>query len=239
MWIGSMLRAVIRGGLQEKRKVHFVLDEAASLGHMDAVDDAADKGRGYGIKGHFIYQDIAQLKRCFPEGQDQTLLGQTTKIFFGVQDLETAKYVSESLGDATIVVDSGGTSSSTTRQSGEHGHHSYSSSTSQNDNWSQQARPLLKPAEVMALPPRTAITFMPGTPPARTHLLRYYERDFKPGRLSKAFSTFRMFAASAAILFMSMMLALGVASPLFHKKPQPYIVDDPFRGLDQRSFQSR
>jgi len=30
--------------------VHFVLDEAASLGRMDALDDAVDKYRGYGVR---------------------------------------------------------------------------------------------------------------------------------------------------------------------------------------------
>ena len=39
MWIGSLLQAVLRGGLQERNKVHFILDEAASLGHLEAVDD--------------------------------------------------------------------------------------------------------------------------------------------------------------------------------------------------------
>ncbi len=32
LWIGSLFRACLRGGLGERRKVHFVLDEAAALG---------------------------------------------------------------------------------------------------------------------------------------------------------------------------------------------------------------
>ena len=35
MWISTTLRAVLRGGLQERNRVHFVLDEAASLGHLE------------------------------------------------------------------------------------------------------------------------------------------------------------------------------------------------------------
>jgi hypothetical protein len=31
--------------LQEKNKVHFILDEAASLGHMECLDDAIDKSK--------------------------------------------------------------------------------------------------------------------------------------------------------------------------------------------------
>ena len=74
MWIGTLLRAVVKGGLRPKNKVHFLLDEAASLGHMEAVDDAVDKYRGYGVRLQFFYQSLGQLKQCFPEGQDQTLL---------------------------------------------------------------------------------------------------------------------------------------------------------------------
>ncbi len=50
MWIGSMMRAVVKGGLDPSRRVHFVLDEMSSIGQLDAIDDALDKYRGYGVK---------------------------------------------------------------------------------------------------------------------------------------------------------------------------------------------
>src|SRR6185503_20333394 len=74
MWIWCLMRAVICGGLDRRRKIHFLLDEAASLGHFEAIDDAVDKLRGYGIRLQFYYQSLGQLKKCFPNGQDQTLL---------------------------------------------------------------------------------------------------------------------------------------------------------------------
>lgn len=109
MWIGAMLRSCVRGGLQEKNKVHFVLDEAASLGHMEALNDAVDKYRGYGVRLQFYYQSLGQLKKCWPEGGDQTLLSNTSQVFFGVNDPQTAEYVSNRLGEGTIIVESGGT----------------------------------------------------------------------------------------------------------------------------------
>ena len=45
-----------------------------------------------------IYQSLGQLKKCFPDGQDQTLLSNTTQVFFGVNDQQTAEYVSARLG---------------------------------------------------------------------------------------------------------------------------------------------
>jgi type IV secretion system protein VirD4 len=185
MWIGGLLRAVVRGGLQEERKVHFVLDEAASLGHMNALDDAVSIYRGYGVRLQFYYQSLGQLKKSFPDGQEQTLLSNVTQVFFGVNELQTAEYVSNRLGEQTIIVASGGTSYGTTRQNSQQGQgSSYSSSSNQNDNWAQQARKLLKPEEVMGLPERIAVTFTPGVPPIWTTLVRYYEGGFgkKPGQ---------------------------------------------------------
>lgn len=97
LWVGSLLRAVVRGGLQSTTKVRFILDEAASLGHMDAIDDAVDKLRGYGVRLLFLWQSLGQLRKCFPDGQEQTLLSNVTQVFFGVQDQQTAEYVSARL----------------------------------------------------------------------------------------------------------------------------------------------
>lgn len=209
MWIGSLLRAVIRGGLQETNKVHFILDEATSLGHLDAVDDAVDKYRGYGVRLQLYFQSLGQLRKCFPEGQDQTLLSNTSQVFFGVNDNATAEYVSNRLGEATIIVDSGGTSRGTSHQTS-CGAQQSSTSWSENTswNWQQQARRLLKPDEVMVLSPRTAITFAPGVPPIRTALLRYYEER----KLGKRPGWFRRTVAACATLGASMVLFLFMLS---------------------------
>jgi type IV secretion system protein VirD4 len=184
LWIGSLLRAVVRGGLQEHTKVHFVLDEAASLGHMEALDDAVDKYRGYGVRLQFYYQSLGQLRKCFPDGQEQTLLSNVSQVFFGINDLPTAEYVSNRLGEETIVVRSGGTSTGKSQQTTKESM-SYGSSTNANDNWAQQGRKLLKPEEVLTLSDRIAITFTPGVPPIWTTRIRYFEErnlGRQPGR---------------------------------------------------------
>lgn len=187
MWITSFLREIVRGGLQEKNKVYFVLDEAASLGHLEAIDDAIDKYRGYGVRLMLIFQSLGQLKKNFPNGGDQTLLSNTTQVFFGVNDLPTAEYVSSRLGEKTIIVASGGSSKGTSSQSsdGVQAQTTRGSSDNLNDNWAQQTRKLLKPEEILALSPRTAITFTPGVPPIRTTLMRYYEEPALGGRRMK------------------------------------------------------
>jgi type IV secretion system protein VirD4 len=205
MWISSMLRAVVRGGLSES-KVQFILDEAASLGHMDALDDAVDKYRGYGVRLQFYYQSLGQLKKCFPEGQEQTLLSNVSQVFFGVNELQTAEYVSNRLGEETIVVRSGGTSSGTSRSWQETGSQGSSGrNAGSNDNWQQHARKLLKPEEVIALSPRTAITFTPGVRPVWTHLLRYYEEK-RASFVSVAISELRVLAFGVGFLIYAIVL---------------------------------
>lgn len=203
MWIGSLLRAVVRGGLQERNKVHFVLDEAASLGHMEALDDAVDKYRGYGVRLQFYYQSVSQLRKSFPDGQDQTLLSNVSQVFFGTNDLPTAEYVSNRLGEETIVVRSGGTSTGQSRQGSAQGT-SYTSSSNENDNWSQQGRKLLKPEEILSLSDRIVITFTPGVPPIWTNRIRYFEER----ELGRRLGWWQRFTATANVVSGSLILLL-------------------------------
>lgn len=219
--------------------VHFVLDEAASLGHLECLDDAVDKYRGYGVRLQFFYQSIGQLQKCWPKGADQTLLSNTSQVFFGVNDNATAKYVSERLGEETIIVASGGTSSGTSRQGGDSGQRSSSYSSNQNDNWGQQARRLLTPDEIMAMPERIAISFMPGVPPICTRLIRYYEKDFMPGLIRRALAAFKMLAAAAVMLLMVFIVVLMFlfASARNTGRGPGNPIDDPFQGFDQNQNQ--
>ena len=207
LWIGSLLRAVVRGGLQEWNLVNFILDEASSLGNLQSLDDAVDKYRSYGVRLQFFYQSLGQLKKCFPDGQEQTLLSNVTTVFFGVNDLQTAEYVSNRLGESTIVVTSGGTSSGTSRQSSSNnGGSSTSYSSNETSNWSQLGRRLLKPDEVLGLSPRIAICFTPGISPIWTTLVRYYEKSFvirQPGLWARFLAAMRVLVKSAVLLFVA------------------------------------
>jgi type IV secretion system protein VirD4 len=211
-WLGCLFRAHLRGGLKETPRVHYILDEAAALGHMQQLDDAVDKYAGYGVRLQFYYQSLGQLKRCWPSDQGQTLLSNTTKIFFGTNDFQTAEFLSKSLGNETIIIESGGRTSGTSQQTGSSSGGSYSQSTSTttsrggSSNWAQQTRELLKPDEITNLPPRTAITLTPGLRPLWTTLLRYYEepRLFRPRRWWR-----RLAAAGKTLLVATLHVALA------------------------------
>jgi type IV secretion system protein VirD4 len=171
-----MLRACVRGGLGEDRRTHFILDEAASLGKLECLEDAVDKYAGYGVRMTFVYQSMAQLKLCWREGADVTVVSNCTCIFFGVNDKETRTYVSEMLGKETILHESTGTNSgnSTSQNTGSMGG-SLSDSRGRSRNWQAMARELLTSDEVASLPRDVAITFTRGVPPICTRMTPYFE----------------------------------------------------------------
>jgi type IV secretion system protein VirD4 len=191
--------------------VHFILDEAASLGHMECLDDALDKYRGYGVRLLWFFQAIGQLAGCFPKDRGQTLLANTTQVYFGTQELDTASQISARLGEQTIVVESGGRGRSESFQPGHHGRRQRTYSTNSNSNWNQIGRKLLKPEEILTLDERIAITFVQGLPPIWTRLERYYEGRIGPPRF-QGFKT-----AIATLLTLSVGTWMLVFATLFLK----------------------
>lgn len=207
MWMSTTLRLVQAGGLQEQNKVHIVCDEAASLRRLEPIEDALSMGRACGIRLHLIYQSLAQLKECFPDGKHENVLANTTQVYFGINDNFTAQQVSDRLGESTIVVESGGTSSGDSHQQsmGCHPNTSTGNSYNSNSNWAQLTRRLMKPEELMTLSERTAITFVPGMAPIMTTLVRHYEEKLGRGQwISRA-------AAAVATLAMSLGFAMLMA----------------------------
>jgi type IV secretion system protein VirD4 len=219
--VGSMIRAVVREGPDERRKVHFVLDESASLGVMDSVEDLVDKYRKYGCRAQFYFQSAGQLAKNWPKDQGQTLMSSASKIYFGVSDIQTAQVVSSMLGKETIIVEGGGSGTSGGNNTGwsrssQGGSYSGGSNSgwNSNDSWQQAPRELLKPEEVLALPPRIALTFPGGgVPPVCTRLVRYFEEPRLAelarggGWLSRVRAAFSTLIRSAIVLAAAILLA--------------------------------
>jgi len=222
-WIRAMIdtfyKSVLREGLGEDRKVHFILDEAAALGsNMDSLEDAIAMGRGYGIRLQFFYQSAGQLLPCWPKDGGQTLRSNCAAVYIGANDYQTAKEVSERLGQQTVIVEgwnsgenrgsNDGTSTDHTRSSQSIGSNKGHSS---GQSLNQQARALLNPDEILNLPPRTAIGFPGGgTPPLCTRVVPYFEMPslYKP----RNGSGLKVFLLSIRTLIFSVILALLIGA---------------------------
>lgn len=141
LFVGGTMQALTAVQGAPETNVALILDEFAQLGYLKAVEDNVSLLRSYGVNFWLFLQDLSQLQKTYPRWQ--TFLANSTKQFFGCSDVDTAKYVSESLGQYTQSVMS--QSQSHSDKVGQGG--SSSSSTSE----SHIARALLTPDEVMRL----------------------------------------------------------------------------------------
>ncbi|XWN29342.1 MAG: type IV secretory system conjugative DNA transfer family protein [Devosia sp.] len=82
--------------------VLFLLEEFASLKHMEIIEHAAGFAAGFGVKLWVIVQDINQLKRYYREGWE-TFLGNAGVVqAFANSDTSTLEFLSKKCGDVEV-----------------------------------------------------------------------------------------------------------------------------------------
>ena len=157
--VNDALAGIMADAVTPFHKVAFLLDEFAQLGRMTAIEDAISLVRGFGVALWLFLQDMDQLKIYPKRG---TFIANATTQFFNTKDLETARYVSDTLGKATIEYE--------TANRGRSGGSNYGGSgVGMNRGSSAGAaqqfagRELLTPDEVMREP--RAIVLVAGEPP--------------------------------------------------------------------------
>ncbi|KAA9340349.1 type IV secretory system conjugative DNA transfer family protein [Larkinella humicola] len=85
-------------------RVNFLLDEFAILGRMQDVERAFAFARGQNISVWIFVQSLTQLIDIYGEHAANAFLSNARlRQFFGVYDLQTQKYLSEYLGETTVV----------------------------------------------------------------------------------------------------------------------------------------
>lgn len=141
--------------------VYFILDEFKAIGQINSFGDKVANVRKYGISIAMIFQDLNQLEIAYPRDFESILSNCDTWLTLGVNDMKTAKMLSERSGVATVVS------------------HSYSESQvkrpiltqytpTQNVSTSDQKRYIMTPDEIMTYfgvegnGPRKAILFARG-----------------------------------------------------------------------------
>lgn len=156
--VNDALAGIMADTVTPFHKVVFMLDEFAQLGRMTAIEDAISLVRGFGLALWLFLQDMDQLT-IYPKRN--TFIANATSQFFSTKELGTAKYVSDSLGKATIEYE--------TANRGKSGGSNYGGSgvamnRGNSTGASQQyaGRELLTPDEVMREP--RAIVFVAGEP---------------------------------------------------------------------------
>lgn len=84
----------------------MLIDEFAQLGPIPSILNTLTYAPGFGLRLWLIVQDLVQLKRLYGDSWETIFGACGVKQFFGVNDLFTAKYISELLGEAEVDVPS-------------------------------------------------------------------------------------------------------------------------------------
>lgn len=141
----------------------FLLDEFAALGRLEAVERAMGLMAGYGLQLWPILQDMSQLRDLYGARASTFIANAGVQQVFGVNDFETAKWLSQTMGQETIGYFT----------------ESYKPGDIPTTGTSITGRDLLTPDEIMQLPPHVQLLHVQSQPPALVHKLRYYtDRDF-------------------------------------------------------------
>ncbi|KPQ05935.1 MAG: type IV secretion system protein VirD4 [Rhodobacteraceae bacterium HLUCCA12] len=116
----------------------MMIDEFFQLGPLPSIENTLTYAPGFGLRMWLIVQDIGQLKKNYPDSWETILGACGIKQFFGINDLPTAKYLSELLGEEEVDVPSITLTKnrSETRGTNESATVGSSQSTSAGTNWS-------------------------------------------------------------------------------------------------------
>ena len=153
-----------RPGPDERYEVLIALDEFYHLGPMHSLLTKITISAGYKFRMAIMIQNIAQLDELYGKPLRQsTLAGSQVKLFLAIDDLETANYLSEMLGDTTVKVTTpirragGGIFA----PSGENVHY--------------EAKALRSARELREMPERDAILIVRSARPFLLRVFRHYE----------------------------------------------------------------
>jgi type IV secretion system protein VirD4 len=174
LWITAATSAMTSepGPPEDGYPVLFMLDEIAQLGRMEPLIQAVSLLAGYGMSMWMVWQDLAQMKVLYEHEWSSFLANSKIQQYFGVNDYDTAKYVSDMLGEATIDVSTISESNSTSREAM---HILGSKGKGTSNTISEIARPLMKPDEIRRLNREIMLTFVQGCPPIISKRLAYYQ----------------------------------------------------------------
>ena len=98
----ASMELLSRQAAKGESSVLFVLDEARFLPPLDAISDGPSIGRGYGVHYLICAQDYGQLRMVYgPNKVDNIITNTAYKIVLAQNHVETAEFVSRTIGNTT------------------------------------------------------------------------------------------------------------------------------------------
>lgn len=154
-----------------KHRVLLLIDEFASLGRLEVIEEGIAFFAGYGVKLLLVVQSFNQLYEAY--GQHTSIPDNCkTKIFLGADSVEDAERMSKFLGKQTVIRESISRSKKI----------SSVADTNLSDSESEAERALLNPNEIMELPYNKSIITVSGQSPYLARKIFYYQDSRFRGR---------------------------------------------------------
>ena len=174
LMVTQSLQDMARAPGRQAAPVLYLLDEFAALGHLAPVERAMGLMAGYGVQLWPILQDIHQLRANYGQSAGTFLSNAGVLQVFGVNDHDSARLVSDLLGQETRVFE-------TTSRDPNQGW------ASDRLTFSEQhtGRALLTPDEVRSMAQSKQLLFLTGQRPIVARKLRYYADAEFVGKFDK------------------------------------------------------
>ncbi|WP_231737580.1 type IV secretory system conjugative DNA transfer family protein [Caulobacter sp. CCH5-E12] len=168
--VAQAIGALARSPALPPQPVLLLLDEFAALGRLEPIERAFGLMAGYGLQLWPILQDLHQLRAVYGQSSGTFLSNAGLLQVFNVGDVETAEWVSRSIGSATFTYQT--TGSSVSKGPGPLMFPQKTTSTSTAAHLAK--RELLTPDEVMRLGAALEILLRQGQAPVIARKVRYY-----------------------------------------------------------------
>ncbi len=194
LMIACALVAMARTPGQPKARVLFLLDEFAHLGRMQPVERHIGLAAAFGVSFWLIVQDLAQLRSTYGEHWPSFLANVDVLQAFGINDWDTAEYLSRMTGEATVSVESEQASRGVSQ--GRHGQHQLGASLTR----AETGRHLMFPDEVRRMPREQELLFVQGGAPLVVERLNYRrDPEFEGRAAPNPFYAARAGSTAAAV----------------------------------------
>lgn len=168
--VSMALQSITRTRGKPKIPALFILDEFAALGRMEMMEQAIGLMAGFGLKCWIFLQDMSQAQDLY-KNRWQTFLANSGVIqVFGTSDMNTAEYISRTLGQMTIE-----TLSDETHQARQGGFFRSPDPHAFSVQDREHGRHLMTPDEIMRIDRDEQILLLSGEHPIRAQKIPYME----------------------------------------------------------------
>tara|TARA_R110002012_G_scaffold82942_1_gene209144 strand:+ start:6626 stop:8146 length:1521 start_codon:yes stop_codon:yes gene_type:complete len=163
LMVGLAASAMTRVAELPEKRVLFLLDEVAALGRMSPIETGIGYLAGYGVSLWLFFQDLDQLQKTYPKWRS-VIANCSVRQAFGVSDYQTAKELSDMLGQRTVPAMSKGLSRDWLVPLPDGVSH----------HMAETGRPLMTPDEIMTMPEDRQLIFVQALRPILARKIRYF-----------------------------------------------------------------